>query len=254
MKRELKLLDFAKMKFDIVIAAGQSNCEGCGIGDVEFPFEPKPNIWYMNRNFTISQATEKVRGNLLQGTFKLSFAEEYIKNGQLPCDRHIIIIDCAMGATGFEEGMWGKNEPLTLDMIDMTKTVLQLNDDNRVVAFLWHQGERSINFNLDVNFHSKSLHIMIDEIISCFGANYPFIAGDFVPSWKKTKGKQGALIADAIREVFCNGYNGGFVDTNGLVSNCEAVEGSIDDIHFSRDSCYKLGVRYYEKFNELITK
>ena len=252
MNKKLELLDFSKMKFDIIIAAGQSNCEGCGHGEVDAPFEPKDNIWYMNKNFTISTAKEKVVENSVVGAFKLIFADEYCKNGNLEPNRQLIIIDSPVGGTGFEKGMWGKNEPLTTNMLSMTKTVLNLNPENKVVAFLWHQGERSINFNLTPDFHMQSLRILIDEVQSEFGNKFPLIAGDFVPLWKETKGEQGILIEQAIRQVFCNEYNGGFVESTGLTSNAADVSYREDDIHFSRKSCYELGKRYYKVFAQQI--
>ncbi|MFI3237728.1 MAG: sialate O-acetylesterase [Lachnospiraceae bacterium] len=249
---ENSLRDFTKTKFDVIITAGQSNCEGAGIGDVETPFEPQEDIWFMNRNGTISQAAEKLNDNLLCGSFKLIFADHYKKGGNLANDRELILIDAAVGATGFEKGMWGKEEALTKDLMRMTQTVLNLNPGNKIVAFLWHQGERSINFNVKAEFHKQELKILLDDFIACFGKKYPFIAGDFVQSWKMTKGEQGIAIADAIQEVFCDEYHGGFVQTQGLHSNSEDCKDSVDVIHFSRKSCYELGSRYYETYNHLM--
>ena len=224
-----KLRDFTKIKFDIIITAGQSNCEGSGIGDVEAPFKPRDNLWFMNKNFTISQATEKANGNLLSGAFKLTFANNYIDDGKLAEDRELIIIDSAVGATGFRQGMWGENQPLTMDMINMTKTILSLNPKNKIIAFLWHQGENSICFDLAEEFHKAELRILLNEVIDNFGKDFPFIAGDFVPSWKLKIGKKSTVIANAIDDVFCNEY-----------------------IHFSRKSSYELGERYYQHYINLM--
>ena len=246
------LLDFTKLKFDIIIAAGQSNCQGSGKGEVANPFVPKENIWYMNRDFTISQATEKVQENAVLGAFKLSFSDEYIKNGLLEIDRHLIIIDCAKGATGFEIGMWGENQVLTLDMLSMTQAVLNLNKNNKIVAFLWHQGERSVNHNLSLEFHSSEMRILLKQVQTQFGNKFPLIAGDFVPVWKESKGKQAVLIADANKNIFVTEFGGGFVETKGLLSNSQSIADSKDEIHFSRQSSIELGIRYFEKYIELI--
>ena len=45
------LKDFSKEEFDIIIQAGQSNSEGCGVGDVENPYTPNDSIWYLNNDF-----------------------------------------------------------------------------------------------------------------------------------------------------------------------------------------------------------
>ena len=95
------LKNFSKEKFDIIIQAGQSNSEGCGFGVVENPFEPNELIWYLNRDFTISQAAERVIGNNIFGDFSLAFATCYIKNGFLTAPRKLLIIRAAVGGTGF---------------------------------------------------------------------------------------------------------------------------------------------------------
>ena len=50
------LKDFTKERFDIFIQAGQSNSEGYGFGPAEHPYEPSEQVWYMNGDFTLTQA------------------------------------------------------------------------------------------------------------------------------------------------------------------------------------------------------
>ena len=52
------LWDFTKEKFDIIIQAGQSNAEGCGVGNVEKAYAPTDKILHLDGDFTISVARE----------------------------------------------------------------------------------------------------------------------------------------------------------------------------------------------------
>ena len=72
------LRDFSLEEFDIVIQAGQSNSEGCGVGEVTNPFIPDSDIFYMENDFTICEAHEYVSGNLIVGNFSLPFCIKYI--------------------------------------------------------------------------------------------------------------------------------------------------------------------------------
>ncbi len=77
------LKDFTKENFDILIQAGQSNSEGHSFGPADAPYEPNDLVWYLNGDFTISMAAEKVNGNEIQGNCGLSFAREYLAAGCL---------------------------------------------------------------------------------------------------------------------------------------------------------------------------
>jgi len=77
------LKDFTKETFDILIQAGQSNSEGYGFGNIENPYNPNNNVYYLTPDFIIEHATERVTGNQIQSNFGLSFAQEYIDAGML---------------------------------------------------------------------------------------------------------------------------------------------------------------------------
>ena len=40
--------DFSKVKFDVILEAGQSNADGCGLGEVTCPYVPTEDILYLN--------------------------------------------------------------------------------------------------------------------------------------------------------------------------------------------------------------
>ena len=70
-------------------------------------------------------------------------------------------------------------------MIDMIQTALSLNSENKLVTFLWHQGESDAVFEVSYDEHYKNLSKLVYSIKEKFNVpNLPFIAGDFTHQWK----------------------------------------------------------------------
>jgi len=263
------LHDFSKDVFDIIIVAGQSNSEGCGIGPLEHPFIQSPEILMMENDyiivarsghgepeklkneFTILTAGEKVRGNDIVGNFGLSFAEKYLYNGKLQSDRKLLLLMAGVGGTSFYAKRWGLEDDLFLRMMEMLKTAMALNKENRLVALLWHQGESDTQ-NPDRDVHYKNLTNLVKEVREVSEQdNLPFIAGDFVKNWYNENEEICKPIVTAIKDV-CNDIgHSAFIETEGLQSNHEKV-GDDDMIHFSREALYFLGHRYFNAFEDII--
>ncbi len=245
------LKNFAEENFDIIIQAGQSNSNGGGYGDVCDPYIPNEDVWYLNSNFVITLATEAVNENRIQSNFSLSFANEYIKNGLLEKGRKILIIRAAVGGTGFLDNRWGLNDDLFLRMMEMIKTALELNSNNRLVAFLWHQGEADAILYASYETHYKNLLTLINTVRNSFDCkDLPVVAGDFVEHWKKDNLDMCEPVVKAIVDV-CNDIgNAKFVYTDDLLSNSQAHVWE-DIIHFSRESLYKLGKKYFKAYQEI---
>lgn len=247
------LHDFTKDKFDIIILAGQSNSEGWGYGETDTPYMPNDLVWYMNGNFTITQAAEIVIENEIRSTLVLSFAREYIEKGLLGEGRKLLILRAAEGGTGFSDHRWDRTGDLYLRMLDMIHTALELNNENRIVAFLWHQGETDAMMNASYETHYENLTYLLGTVRSKFQIDdIPFIAGDFVQQWKNENLEISEPIVEAIRAVCKDCKNCAFVETEGLPSNMQELhrftQGWEDHVHFSRKSLYHLGKRYFEKF------
>ncbi|MCL2080300.1 MAG: sialate O-acetylesterase [Oscillospiraceae bacterium] len=241
--------DFCRDNFDIIIQGGQSNAEGAGFGIAETPYEPSADILYLNRDFTICQAAEIVCGNEIKGDFSLTFAGRYQSTGMLAEGRKLLIIRAAVGGTGFSDCRWGPQDDLFLTMMDLIKTALSLNPQNRLAAFIWHQGETDVGHPADV--HKKNLTRMVGLVRDAFNCpDLPYIAGDFVPQWKQSLSGDAEPVSRAIREVCQTLENAAFVETEGLKSNAEQF-GTDDTIHFCRDALNKLGERYFEAFAQL---
>ena len=254
-------------KFDIVIQAGQSNAEGMGIGEVERKYEENENIFHLNAEKTVEYPPERVtvtfadkpfslevadereytQGKL--GDFSLSFSCSYIKNGLLSEDRKLLIVRAAIGGTGFQKGHWTKDGELYLKMLEMCDYALDLNPENRIVGFLWHQGEHdALEGNSPENYYNQ-LSELVQTVRNRYG-KIPFIAGDFVKEWKTKNITICQPIVDVIKKVVKDMGNAGFVETSDLLSNNEKT-GNGDDIHFCRDALYELGNRYFDEFSKL---
>ena len=251
------LKDFTKEKFDIIIQAGQSNSEGYGVGPVDEPYQPRDDVWYLNGDFTISPAAERVTGNEIHGTFALPFAADYINAGLLKEGRKLLILRTAEGGTGFLTGERGMSDRLYLRMMKMIRTALDMNPENRLVCMLWHQGENEVEKKASFDVHYENLSTLVRSVQDEFNAHdVPFIAGDFVQGWKAINEEACVPVVEAGRAVCKECKRGAFVETDGLKSNIDELLrktcGWEDPIHFSRKSLYTLGKRYFDAFAELI--
>ena len=109
--------------YDIIILAGQSNAEGTGVGeggryepkdDILFLYDPQDNGFYFDEDgephlkvkrpwdFLIAPAKERFCDGEDRANFALWFAEKYKAQGLLGKDRKILIVNAAVGGTGFK--------------------------------------------------------------------------------------------------------------------------------------------------------
>lgn len=251
------LKDFTKEAFDVLIQAGQSNAEGYGFGATEHPWEPNDRVWFLNENYTISLALETVAMNAPRSNFSFAFARNYLNDGRLAEGRKLLIVRAAVGGTGFLDNRWKLTDDLYLNMLEMTKTALALNPENRLVALLWHQGETDAVQNASYETHYNNLTALVRGVRETFHAPaLPFVAGDFVLHWKTQNPDICAPVVDAIRAVCLDCGRGAFVETDGLRSNAESSTYHPfdwdDPIHFCRDAVYGLGERYYQAFADIV--
>ena len=255
------------MKFDIIIQAGQSNSEGYGLGPVEREYVPTEKVWqldapkrvtslpngmdivYLDEPLVLKVAEECEGENGKIGNFGLTFAEEYIKAGMLQEGRAILIIRAGVGGTGFYRKEWGLGSLLYNKLTELVDYALSLNEENRVVALLWHQGEcDSAEKTPPEKFEAELTAQMLDT-----RARYgemPMVAGDFVNEWKSKNLELCEPIVAKIKEVFAKLGRGAFVETADLLSNNQKT-GNGDDIHFCRQSQHILGRRYFDAFKNL---
>lgn len=246
------LRNFGEEKFDIIIQAGQSNSEGCGLGDAANPFVPRSEILYLNNDFSIGSAQEIVEGNNIRNNFSLSFCTKYIESDRLKSERKLLVVRAGLGGTGFLDKRWGITDDLYIRMMEMTKTALDLNSENRLIALLWHQGETDALLNAGRLIHFNNLKRLVDSVRKTFDCeNLPFIAGDFVSHWKNENLAICEPVILAIKDVCQSVGYARFVETSQLLSNDQKIKNQ-DIIHFCRESLDLLGIKYYKAYCEII--
>ena len=255
--------------YDIIIEGGQSNAQGSGTGPVDAfeEFKPSSDILYLtpdckvtvddkgvhveypSDDLEIKIAEERVVDGNVYGDLALAFANDYIKNGMLKGDRKLLIVRGAVGGTSFFCKHWGMNGILYPKMIEMVDYAMSLNPENKVVAFLWHQGEGDAK-HVSFEDYQKYLDDMLSDVRRRYG-EMPFIAGNFVQEWIAVRGESCDVIANAYREFVVENKKTAFVESDGLLSNNQKL-GNGDNIHFCRESLYELGHRYYSAFTQII--
>ncbi len=271
-------LNIEKEKCDIIILAGQSNAEGYGRGNVRNAYKPSSDILalsdvqgidfkkdqnngddYLAVKYPseyvvdIAKETKTKTGKL--GNIALIFAREYIKAGKLEKGRKILIVKAAVGGTGFSKHHWGVDEVLYKRLVDMVSQALGYNKENRIVAFLWHQGEHDSFENADLSpdtrkaFYYDKLSNFLKSLRKKFG-EFPFIAGGFVHTWYDAYKEQSDAVLNATKKVCKENKKCAFVSAKGLLSNSDIFKND-DTAHFCRNSAYKLAKRYFKQYNTL---
>ena len=255
--------------FDIIVLAGQSNAEGCGIGPVTEEYVPTDKIFtltgkvsdqilsdteriitYPDKTLTLDIGQERGEEGAKIGELGFTFADAYVKNGLLAEGRKVLILRTALGGTGFKKEQWGPGCPVEERMHEIIEYALALNPENRIVAFLWHQGECDVVTDNTEENYEKQLTDFVRNVREKYDCQeVPFIAGDFCNEWESKNLEACKPIVAVIRKVFA-GEKAAFVETADLPSNNQKT-GNGDDIHFCRESLHILGKRYFEKFMTL---
>lgn len=256
-------------KFNIIIQAGQSNAEGMGLGEVEKEFQPSSQIFSLSAERTVEHLPENLIITYADKPFDLKMAEERLSNGQkiadfaLPFaqlyanelmqdDRKVLIIRAAVGGSGFYKKHWTRDGVLYTKMLEMLDYALSLNPENRLVAFLWHQGEHDAFEKNEPNTFKKQLKGMITSVRARYNLPMlPFIAGDFVNEWKMKNLEDCIPIVEKMKETIKEVGCSAFIETSDLLSNNQMLANG-DDIHFCRAAQYELGKRYYQAYKSII--
>ena len=265
-------MSYTNEAYDIIIQAGQSNAQGCGRGPVTEEYTPDSDIMYLYQNFTnedkIVDGIWKAAINVLDpafyidiadecsdeagkiGDFSLTFCKEYKKNGLLGEGRKLLVIRAGVGGTGFKKKHWGLTDEMYLRMIDMIDYALSLNPENRITAFLWHQGEHDAFEGNEPDVFEAQLRTMIDTVRAKYNVpTLPFISADFVNEWKSENIDICTPIVERIKTVTA-AVGGAFVETADLPSNNQKI-GNGDNIHFCRESLHILGKRYFDAYQTI---
>lgn len=253
-------------KYDIILQAGQSNADGYGHGPAEYPYIPDPRVLYLTAGdpqageyypkgeYEIRIAAERPDPNRpgdILGDFSLGFAQKYVEEGFLAPDRKLLIVRAAVGGTGFLKHYWAVGDPLYERMLRMTDYALSLNPHNRLVGFLWHQGEHEAAFLNDPKRYHDQLLEVIESVKTRYGnRDLPFVCGGFCDQWAQENQPACDQIMAVIRSV-AEEAGGPYVETADLRSNDQKT-GDGDTIHFCREDLQELGRRYFAGFKKLV--
>lgn len=259
---------------DIIILAGQSNAVGYGCGETSYClkhmdqvmvlYDDQPEDYvkdtdgndvlaiYEPWKFKLIDANKGYTGSLA-----MRFADAYIEEGLLESGRKLLVVRCAVGGTGFSKGLWGVGQLLYRRMVDLVGYAMSLNPDNRVVAFLWHQGECDAFENADWAFDVKknTYYNQLKSVVMgirayCNISNLPFLCGGFTDEWSRDYQIHCDAISAGLQQVCQDIGNAAYAETTGLLSNNQKV-GNGDTIHFCKDAVYTLGERYFENYQKI---
>ena len=203
--------------------------------------------------YNIIPADERGKDKL--GVFALPFALRY-KNEFLQEGRKILIIDCALGGTGFCTGHWTKDGALYNKMLDMIDKALALNSENKVIAMLWHQGETDVWRLKDkytdkefFDYYYNNIFSLVQGTREKVGA-VPFICAGFTNDFYNNDPR--CIVAElAYERVVKDVKNAEFCQGNDLMSINQVFGKKDEDVHFTKESLYILGNRYYDAYKKL---
>ena len=189
-----------------------------------------------------------------------SFANEYISKGYLDRDRKLLFVKAAIGGSGFTRNLQGIGKPIYKRMLDMVNYALSLNKNNRIIAFLWHQGEhdafenRGKSPNYIYNYYKKEFSLQTKDFLKTFNiSSIPVITGGFTRSKEHCQYLQDYLaVENALKDSKVDFEKFAFVDLSDLHSNAQDIVGNNDDLHFSMKSQREIGKRYFEAFDLLM--
>ena len=247
-------------KFDIILLSGQSNAQGSGYGPIEEEHLPDGVLHrmygsgkYVDGDWVLPLPVEiglEESDSRKKYDLAISFAHEYRKKGLLADGRKLLIVDSALGATGFVKGHWKQEDPACIRMHQMLDAALAMNNENRVVALLWHQGESDAARDVDEKTHYENLSALFESVREK-ALGVPIVSADFCAQWKSENIEKCVPVVRAIRRV-TEDMGGRFIETADLPSNSQAGHSPEDHIHFSRRSLEILGKRYFEAFEDIV--
>ena len=224
--------------------------------DVERPMDVKLNVIKpLQIDFSRSPFRHTNDGREV-ATLIPTFAHQYIKSGLLKENRKILVVQAASGGTGFARHEWGLGSLLYERLISLTDFALNANKENRIVAFLWHQGEHDAFENAHLSpkeryeFYYKNFLEQMQDYRARYG-NIPLVTGGFCDEWAELYRQQCDAVQNALIDCCKQLKNAKFVSAQGLLSNKGAGQNN-DNIHFCKKSLYELGQRYFNAYSDIL--
>jgi hypothetical protein len=238
--------------YDVFLIAGQSNTYW-GTGYDSIKDKGAEGIYQLGRleptNLKIIAAKEPLHHFNPKSDrvgFALTFAklyQNYIHNA-----RNILLVPCGMDYTGFDGEGWHKKDFLYDDALSRINYVFKKYPKSKLVAILWHQGEKDINYK----GYQKDLDTLIVQFrreITTANSHTPFILGGMVPYWtelKEARKKQQTIIMNTTKRL----SNIGYVDPY-QPFRIQKPDNTIDTVHYNADGQREMGKRYFEVYKKM---
>jgi hypothetical protein len=251
--------------YDIIVVAGQSNAAERGEGAFTARFESEDSRIRQIGRFGADAMQVVPVGRLHDGViwsglqdwddhpkryymgFSLPFTRLYARY-RLAVRRTALIIPTARGGTSIRSWLGEDGQPfpeLYPDMLARVRHAISpsLPGTNRIVAFLWHQGEKDLlNGMTPENYRAKRIEFFA-RLRSDLRGKYPILTTKFTEAWRASDpvklGFERAIMAATMEDG-----RGKVVPRTGLLSNGEVL-GTSDVIHFSAQANQLLGVRFF---------
>ncbi len=238
--------------YDVFLIAGQSNTYW-GLGYDSTIDTGAEGIYQLGRkdpyNLKIIKAKEPLQHfNPWPGRigFALTFAKLY--QSYIHHARNILLVPCGMDNTGFDGDGWHKKDFLYDDALNRINYVFKKYPKSKLVAILWHQGERDVNYKN----YQKDLDTMIVQFrreIKTANSHTPFILGGMVPYWtelKEARKQQQAIIMNTTKRLPSTGY----VDPY-QPFRIQKPDNTIDTLHYNAAGQREMGKRYFEVYKKI---
>jgi len=257
--------------YDIIIVAGQSNATDRGEGTFSGRFESEDGRIRQIGRFGDDAMQVVPVGRLHDGViwgglqhwddnpttyymgFALPFARLYARY-RLSRRRTALIIPAARGGTSIQSWLGEEGQPfpeLYPDMLQRIGHAKSLPGTNRIVAFLWHQGERDVlNGMTPSTYRAKRIEFFA-RIRSDIRGKYPILTTKFTEAWLTGDPVKLAFERAMVAATMEDG-RGAIVSRAGLPSNGEVL-GTNEFIHFSAPANQTLGVRLFRAWESFAT-
>ncbi len=192
----------------------------------------------------------------------IPFARRYAF-GSMTGNRQVLIIPAAYGGSSIKEWLGYMETDRTRNaggsLYDDMKARIEIalnaggeDFDNRIVTFIWQQGEADLISMTDDEYIDK-----LDELLSKFhtdfpnAQNVPVLIGEFTPDWLENEPRNWTKKISrisALKNYANNNRLISFVESSGLKSKyASGVDTDpVQRIHFDAQSLVDMGRRYYD--------
>ena len=166
-----------------------------------------------------------------------SFAESYAKEHNV----EVGLICCADGGTKLEQ--WMPGELLYDNAVNCAKLAQRTS---KIVGVLWHQGESDCSYERYSTYKDRFEKMMASLRKDLNLHDVPFLLGglgDYLADCTRFDFSNYTHVNKALKSITQENKLTAFVPADGLTAGS-------DTVHFSSDSLYEFGLRYFKVFEQ----